>query len=133
MNFERAAALRDRLTPLEWLVRHLERVRQAQDKHTFVYPVAGHGGRDLWYLIRRGWVVAALPTPRLPEEYHAAALQIEEAFQTAEPWNQAAGIEQIDTVLLVDAWFRKRPEERTRCLTADRALRLCRQGGRQRA
>jgi len=133
LDFERAAALRDQRTSLDWLVRHLERVRQAQDKHTFVYPVAGHGGRDLWYLIRRGWVVAALPTPRLPEEHRAAALQIEKTFAAAEPWNQAAGVDQIDTVLLVDAWFRKRPEERKRCITPAKALEQCRQASRRRA
>jgi excinuclease ABC subunit C len=133
LNFERAAALRDQRQALDWLVRHLERVRQAQDEHTFVYPVAGHGGRDLWYLIRRGWVVTALPTPRLPEEHRAAAEQIDKIFVERAPWSAPAGIEQIDTVLLVAAWFRKHPQERARCLSALEALDRCRKARRRRA
>lgn len=126
LNFEQAAALRDKRKPLEWLARHLERVRQAQENHTFVYPVAGHGGRDLWYLIRRGWVAAALPRPGSRAEHLTALAALESVFTTPNPWLEPTRVEQIDAVLLVAAWFRKHPQERTRCLEPAKALGRCR-------
>lgn len=127
LNFELAARLRDQRQPLEWLVRHLERVRQAQESHTFVYPVAGHGGRDLWYLVRRGWVAAALPRPATRAEHQAATALLEEVFTKQTPWNEPSRVEQIDAVLLVAAWFRKYGKERGKCLEPAEALRRCRQ------
>ena len=54
--FERAAALRDKRAALQWLSDHLERLRQARDRHSFAYPLPGRDGREWWYLIRRGLV-----------------------------------------------------------------------------
>jgi hypothetical protein len=121
--------LRDQRKPLAWLAGHLERVRQAQAALTFVYPVAGHGGRDLWYLIRRGWVAAALPTPRLPEEHRAAVALLDRVFTHPDPWTEPAGLEQIDTVLLVDAWFRKHKAEKQRTLEPAKAQARCQAAG----
>jgi len=41
MQFERAAALRDRLGEMEWLWEKLNWLRQARRENTFVYPLAG--------------------------------------------------------------------------------------------
>ena len=43
-QFERAAALRDRCTVLQWLTDRLARIRQAQAEMSFIYPVAGWDG-----------------------------------------------------------------------------------------
>src|SRR5262249_45998003 len=48
-QFERAAALRDRLEPLRWLHRHLERLHRARAL-SFIYPLRSYEGKELWYL-----------------------------------------------------------------------------------
>lgn len=105
MEFERAAALRDRLGVLGWLHEHLERLRQAR-RLSLVYPLQGHDGRDWWYVIVRGDVrgVVAVDDPQrlrglLAEGQH--------------------GAEQVDNVLLLAAWFRKRPEELRRGISLE--------------
>jgi hypothetical protein len=57
------AVIREKLSALDWLHRQLERIRRARHEYHFIYPVKGHGSRDLWYLIRAGWVAAAVPKP----------------------------------------------------------------------
>jgi excinuclease ABC subunit C len=112
-QFERAATLRDRWEALHWLNRHLERLREAM-AHSFAYPVTGHDGMQLWYLIQRGRVVAAMPRPT--DRDHTAT-----AFDAAStggdvvpgPLNSA----EVDGVLLVAAWFRRNPGEKQRVLT----------------
>lgn len=106
LDFERAAALRDRLAPLEWLDGHLERLRQARQQHTFIYPV-----QDTWYLIRRGFVVTAIPAPHDPATRRRAAEMITLVFEKTHCWTGATRAEEIDGVLLVSAWFRRHPEE----------------------
>ncbi|MBY0523060.1 MAG: GIY-YIG nuclease family protein [Gemmataceae bacterium] len=122
MAFERAGMLRDKLAALQWLFDHLDRLRQARDRHTCIYPVSGHGGRDLWYLIRRGWVAAALPTPRDDDSRRAAEALIESVYGQPSIGTEPTRLEEIDGVLLVAAWFRKRPEERTRAINPHGAL-----------
>src|SRR5207253_2184257 len=51
LQFERAAALRDRLAPLQWLAGKLERLRHARERLSFIYPIAGPDGAQTWYLI----------------------------------------------------------------------------------
>jgi excinuclease ABC subunit C len=112
LEFERAAILRDRLEALQWLHKHLERLREAVT-HSFVYPVEGHDGSTVWYLVRHGMVRAALPGltdagPTLDAVYRGNA---------AGP----TGLEEIDGVLLVAGWFRKYKAERKRVLEWDAA------------
>jgi excinuclease ABC subunit C len=116
LQFERAAALRDKLTTLQWLDAHLERVRQARDRHTFIYPVAGHEGRDLWYLVRRGWVAAAVPAPHDPQTREVASDLLRSVYEQLQLAHQPAIAEESDFVLLVAAWFRKYPGELVRVL-----------------
>ena len=123
--FERAAALRDRLAALEWLRDHLDRLRRARVEHTFLYPVTGHDGDERWYLIRHGWVCAAVPAPHSPETAAAAVKRIGAVFGRPVPFGAALAAHEIDGVLLVAAWFRKRPEERQKVLTPEAALGLC--------
>lgn len=118
LQFERAAILRDRLESLQWLFDHLERLRQAVT-HSFVYPVDRHDGGQTWYLIREGLVRAALPaaeggriSARLDEVYPAAG----------EP--TPVGLDEIDGVLLVAAWFRRHRGERKRVLDVAAAREL---------
>jgi excinuclease ABC subunit C len=116
LAFERAAVLREKLNALDWLQRHLERVRQASERHHFIYPVKGHGGHDVWYLLRHGWVAAALPAPHDAEGRQRAAAVIDEVYHRPAKWAGPARWEEIDEVFLVAAWFRRHPQELTRTI-----------------
>jgi excinuclease ABC subunit C len=120
--YERAALLREKLTALDWLNRHLERVRQASERHHFIYPVKGHGGMDLWYLIRQGWVACAIAKPRDDDSRKKAVTAIDAVFQQPPPKQLRPPAEEIDSVFLVSAWFRRYPKELKRTLTPVEAL-----------
>ena len=124
LQFERAAALRDRLEPLRWLHNCLERLRRARAL-SFVYPLRSYEGIELWYVIHRGQVRAVLPAPAEGVNAAATAEAVAAAFT-----DRAAGLrllttESVDGVLLVDAWFRKYSQERQRTLTLEQALARC--------
>src|SRR5262249_7731694 len=124
LQFERAAALRDRLEPLQWLHNCLERLRRARAL-SFVYPLRSYEGIELWYVIHRGQVRAVLPAPAEGVNATATAEAVAAAFT-----DRAAGLrmlttESVDEVLLVDAWFRKYSAERQRTLTLEQALARC--------
>jgi excinuclease ABC subunit C len=125
LDYERAALLRDKHAVLSWLHGHLERLRHARDRHSFVYPVTGHDGREVWYLIRRGVAAAALPAPRETAEMKRAEAEMARVFGAAPPWTGATPAEEIDGVLLVATWFRKHAAERERVLEPGRALESC--------
>jgi excinuclease ABC subunit C len=115
LAFERAAALRDKLESLVWLSEHLRRVREAA-RHSFIYPVQGHDQAEWWYLINSGRVCAVVPSPRDDRSRHAAAQRIEEVYGRRSSFRGAPGPGDIDGVLLVAAWFRRRKEERRNML-----------------
>jgi hypothetical protein len=87
--------------------------------------VAGRNGQDLWYIIRQGWVAAALPAPRDEESARAAANVIEGVFAKPGANPMPAWSEEIDGVLLVSAWFRRHPREREKTLQPAEALQRC--------
>ncbi len=124
LQFERAAALRDRLEPLRWLSEHLRQVRE-RPRPSLVYPVSGIDGSQTWYLIDRGQVCAALPAPCDGESRRLAAERIEEVFARKAPPGPP-DLEEMDGVLLVAAWFRRYADERQRALEPAAALALCR-------
>jgi excinuclease ABC subunit C len=123
LAFERAAALRDKLEALRWLHEHLARLRSAE-RHSVVYPVAGHDGDDRWYLIHGGRVRAMLPAPRHSAEHRRAAAVLTEVYHGENPPGPPS-LEEIDGVLLVAAWFRRHAAERVCTLAPDAALALC--------
>ncbi|HXG10660.1 MAG TPA: UvrB/UvrC motif-containing protein [Gemmataceae bacterium] len=130
LAFERAAALRDQVEALRWLHTQLERLRWAQERYSFVYPVSGHDGDERWYLIRQGQVVAAAAAPCDEVSRRTMAAHIEAVYwrQPARPLPPAAGA--VDSVLLVVAWFRHHPNELARVLDPAQALDLCRSASR---
>ncbi len=115
MAFERAAALRDRVQPIQWLRERLGFLKQARDVHSFVYQVAGFAGEDIWYVIRQGRVVMAVPKPETVTR--KVVEQIRDVY--AKPIVSSFPVDQIDHVLLVAAWFRKYPAEWSRTLTPE--------------
>jgi len=120
-QFEQAAALRDRWEALDWLRTQLDRIRRAQDEHSFVYKMPGPGRSELWYAVHRGQVKAVLPAPRTEKAKQAALSKIEQVFG-AGAWAEPASVEEVDVVLLVAAWFRRHPDERNRTAAPEAIL-----------
>jgi excinuclease ABC subunit C len=109
-EFEKAASHRDRLHDLEWLDNRLTLLRQARSKNSFVYPLAGHDGRERWYLIHRGQVRGVCYPPTTPELRGHAARLITTAFGGG-PESPILSGGAVDSVLLVVGWFRKHSGE----------------------
>jgi excinuclease ABC subunit C len=124
LAFERAAALRDKLQALRWLHEQLEALREARAKGSFVYPVHGHDGSRLWYLLRGGWTVTAVAEPTDAEARGRVKGLLEDLYRR----DAVAGAElaeRLEGVLLVASWFRRYPEERQRVLQPGEALARC--------
>jgi excinuclease ABC subunit C len=125
LAFERAAALRDKLDSLMWLSEHLRRVREAS-QHSFIYPVRGHDEVEWWYLIHGGRVCAMVPSPADDSRRRGAAKRIQDVYRRRCAVSAPAGPNDLDGVLLVAAWFRRRKEERGNILDPTAALDKCR-------
>jgi excinuclease ABC subunit C len=124
-QYERAAALRDRLAPLQWLAARLERLRFARQRLSFVYPVAAADGTQTWYLIHGARTLAAVPAPSDIGGKERARRAIEAAFREERPAWLREAYEHADGMMLVTAWFRKHPQELQRALAPRDALALC--------
>jgi excinuclease ABC subunit C len=122
LEFERAAALRDRMRALESLLHHLERSRRAATR-SCVYAVTDADNAEMWYLIRRGQVVSAMRAPVDDRHKRAARTMLETVYRAAVPG--PPGLGEIDGVMLVDGWFRRHSEEAARTMTPAEALRRC--------
>jgi excinuclease ABC subunit C len=122
--YERAAALRDKLEPLRWLDGRLSWLRDARQSHSFVYPITDEDGHRLWYVIRRGQVQAVVSAPDDRRTRATARKALSDVFERAiGPSSHLA--DQMDSILLVASWFRRRPDERTRLMFPDEAIGLC--------
>jgi excinuclease ABC subunit C len=126
--YERAAALRDKLEIVRWLADRLVWLQKARDEYTFVYPVCGHDGQSLWYLIHRGRVRAVVPAPRGLPGRRAARAGLAAVFggDACEP--ATLPVDEVDSILLVASWFRRHKEERARLLPPSAAFELCAAG-----
>lgn len=125
LAFERAAALRDKLDTLTWLSEQLRRVREAS-QHAFVYPVRRHDEAEWWYLIHGGRVGAVVPSPHDAASRREAARRIQEVYGRHSKAAGPPGPGEIDGVLLVAAWFRRRKDQRHVILEPAAALDRCR-------
>lgn len=120
LDFERAAILRDKLTPIQWLFEHLDRLRSTRSWHSFIYPVLGWDERELWYLIRGSRVVAVVAKPNCSETTQRAVQAIRAIFERNPLIPDG---EDLDGILLVARWFRRYPLERERTLCPQTTLR----------
>ena len=119
MEYEAAASYRDKLQRLEGLRASFARLRFAVETLTFAYPVAGHYGEDLIYLVRRGRVVGQVPAEGRLED--AAALTELARTIDEHPGVRGSAIppHEIDELLLLSSWFRQHPGELARAVRAD--------------
>jgi excinuclease ABC subunit C len=122
LAYERAAALRDKLEGLRWLHERLNRLRQACARPSFIYPVTGHAGRELWYLIHQGKVVVSLAAPRSYEEKRAVGAVIFKMLEQKSGPATMVSVSDLDHVFLVANWFRRHPREQDRILPPEDAL-----------
>lgn len=119
--FEQAANLRDRWRVVGWLRDQIQRIQAAQVDNAFIYPVKSFTKSSVWYLIHHGQVRAVMPEPRTDPVRRRLWSAIENMLEPGS-WTRPAAEEDVDVLLLVAAWFRKHPEERSRTITPE-ALR----------
>ena len=123
LEFERAAALRDKLQRLEALREQFIRFRFAVETLSFVYHVPGHEGDDRVYLIRRGRVRAEQPKPRTAHDRTTLKRLVDEIFQPREREGAQVPTHEIDELLLLSSWFRRFPTELDRATAPGRMVR----------
>ena len=111
LEFERAAALRDKVARLESLQDQFARLRFAVETLTFAYHVAGTQGDDRVYLIRRGRVRHECEAPRTAQERALLDARAAEVFGAEHRETGAVPAHEIDELMLVASWFRQHPDE----------------------
>ncbi|MEJ2538896.1 MAG: nuclease [Gemmatimonadota bacterium] len=114
LDFEYAAAQRDRMDRLRRFQEDLAAYRGEVEGLRFVYPVDGHNGARRFYLIRSGRIVDQFPAPRSPRTEARCGERVHAAFSG--PTTGAAGLtaHEAAEILLVSRWFRLNPAERER-------------------
>lgn len=125
LEYERAMLLRDKIADLNWLIERLVWLRRARLEHSCIYPLQGPDQKIVWYFIECGQVRAAFYPPRDDHSCRAIAKRIDEIYATPSHAETMVPRGRIDSVLLVAAWFRKRPDERSRCIDAEQARTAC--------
>lgn len=119
--FEKAAVLRDKYQLLTWLYQKLEQMRQLERDGSFIYPLRGHDGETLWYLIHAGQTVAALPEPDDKPSRQTAAALIDTVYQKQFACSREQTLARRDSILLVSSWFCRYPQERERTMSPEEA------------
>jgi excinuclease ABC subunit C len=111
LEFERAAALRDKVSRLESLQEQFARLRFAVETLSFTYQVPGTNGNDRAYVIRRGRVRHECPAPRTESERALLDAKVGEVFSVAARDTGSVPSHEIDELLLLASWFRQHPKE----------------------
>ena len=120
LEYERAAAYRDKFNRLEALRERFGRLRFAVESLSFLYKVPGNDGSERLYVIRRGRVRAEVDPPRTQGERSALDQMLAEIFGDAVDGMQVPSHE-IDELLLLTSWFRRFPRELDRTERVHRA------------
>ena len=102
LRFEQATSLRDRLKLLTWLDDRLTFLRGVREGGAVIYPLQGINGETVRYLILQGEVIAVVRE----ETNDATIRELFRLGQTSEVLTHRTA----DSILLVNAWFRKHPE-----------------------
>jgi excinuclease ABC subunit C len=111
LDFERAAALRDKVHRLQGLREQFGRLRFAVETLSFVYTVAGVEGDDRLYVIRRGCVRAESTVPRTARDRGRLRSLVDQTFSGPKGPPGAVPAHEVDELMLVSTWFRQHPEE----------------------
>ena len=131
VEFEKAMAIRDKWQVLKWLSERMSWLRSARDQHSFVYPLVGITGETWWHLILRGRIEAVYRQPTTSSDWQHLEKAITKVYRVGGSLRETTvPAHQVDSVLLVAAWFRKHPEQRERLLTVAEAIQHCREQAR---
>jgi excinuclease ABC subunit C len=109
-HFEHAARMRDDHKVLKWLSNRLASFKRAREQYSFIYPVRGCDGRDIWYLIRKGGVEHAIGFPKNASQWRTARSALTRWHEN----NDSVGsgfLRYEETIGLVTTWFQKNREE----------------------
>jgi excinuclease ABC subunit C len=120
LEYERAAAYRDKLHRLEALRTEFGRLRFAVESLSFMYRVPGYDGRERVYVIRRGRVRGEMDVPANNQDRTELQRMLDEAFGDGTQGMQVPSHE-IDELLLLSSWFRRFPRELDRTERVERA------------
>ena len=112
--FEYAAVVAERIELLSGVRDALQRMERALGSLSALYQVPGHEGEDRIYVLQRGLVRAELPVPRDRSARQRVHRDIDRATRTPPPSAPRAGADGMGEMLLVERWFRRRPEEHKR-------------------
>jgi hypothetical protein len=118
LEFERAAALRDKIVRLESLREQFSKLRFAVESLSIVYTVPGFDNDDRAYVIRRGRVHDVLPAPHTPAGHVTLAKRAAEVFGPMERKGAPVPAHEVDELMLLSSWFRKFPHELDRTVPA---------------
>ncbi len=116
LQFERAAAFRDKLNRLEVLREQFGRLRFAVETLSFVYTVPGFEGNDRVYVVKRGVVRAEAAKPRSKAQRTRLQQLVDGIFANGDPPSAAVPTHEIDELLLLSSWFRRFPDEMNRTM-----------------
>jgi excinuclease ABC subunit C len=114
LEFERAAALRDKVARLESLQDQFARLRFAVETLSFVYTVPGTNGDDRAYVIRRGRLRHEAKTPASETDRAILGARVEEIFSNRAKDAGVVPAHEIDELMLIASWFRAHPKEMER-------------------
>lgn len=112
--FEYAAVVLERIELLESVRAGLLRTDRALGDLSAVYRVPGHGGEDRVYVLQRGLVRAEAPAPRDGREWQAVLREADRILAGPSPTPARLGLDGVAEMLLIERWFRRKPEERDR-------------------
>lgn len=122
-QYETASAYRDKLQSVQWLLERLAFLRTARRANSFVYAVGVGEEKSVWYCIHQGEVRDVISPGTTPAERQRQAKHLSKLF--AQPAVLAEiDYRCVDSVLLVNAWFKKYPAERQRLLSVEEATAL---------
>jgi len=114
LQFEYAAALRDRIFHLESAREELVALRGTIESLSFLYTVPGHSGSDRCYLVRRGSIREEHPAPTDAAGWRALRDRARRLFSRRETGAASVQPTQVAEILLLARWFRLRPQEMER-------------------
>jgi excinuclease ABC subunit C len=119
LQFEYAAALRDRAFRLEGARAELILLRGSIEALSFVYTVPGFRGDDRVYIIRRGSIRFETGAPRDPDAERSIMAHARRVFARRERGPATVDPHQVGEILLVSRWFRLRPDQLAHTVAPD--------------
>lgn len=108
--FEQATVLREDLRVVQWVSRRVTDLARARNTYTFVYPVSGANGKDVWYLIRRGQLEGALPAPRSATDKQRAQRLVQRWLEEDRRLGTRFAA-RPESLALIASWFRNNKAE----------------------